>query len=906
MRKFIILLLVFVLLLVAPSAWRYFQFYKLSKPERTIPTAFNAESVQLVPTPSSTDFVDVPEVGDGLVLLDLSHDNAFTMEEIGALDGRLAQRGSELVPFTSGDLQTALRSVNAFVVITPLDSFTTDEIQAVTDFVERGGKLLMMGDPTRFNVSFEETDVSFELVYERDQIPLNSLANAFDIIFNGDYLYNTLENEGNFRNIILNSDGFGETAVTDGLEQVAFYGSHSLQIGQGATAVLRGDENTWSSATDRPGGLILAASSHDNNVLALGDIHFITEPYYTVFDNGRFISQISDFLTDNQQREYVLADFPYFFTQDINLIYTGSPELGPDAFDEIIQLQDAFRQAGQTLSVASEPTNNTDTLYLGLYNQAETVADFLASADINLIIDPPLEVEEMEDETEDETEEAEDEAVSEDESEEDDDAKADEEAEDADEPTESEEQSEIMRLVESEIGRVQMSGTALILFHEDGNDRSVIVLAASADGLESATARLLNLIPQDAEFVLGDCLLQTHMALCPTDVSNEEVEPELLTGGEVDEPEEEEDEEAEEDPAEEEEDEDDEGDEGDDEGDDEPADDIDAEPQGTIGLGETVEGELLDSEAHAWTFSDGPVTIDIVLDGDSDLDAILELYSADNELLESADNTFSGDSEELLNIEIEDDSDYIIVVRDFFTDGGSYTLTVSEASTSGEEEEEEEEEPDTNEEASVFIFIDDDGDALTSGFTSQEILEDAFSAFNPTVWVSSVDGPLSIEVMEGHSFLIWDSGDYEDPDGFFGEDVGIILEFLDSGADIIVTGSYPSFFSGSLTAELSEVEVFGTDPVLLDGLEDGQLITLAEPTEVVLSEVLIEDIEIDDGVSMLAWPADTEGEGTLVALAGVDSFSEQKTMFILMPVSLLPDEVLEPLLENIITWFGLN
>jgi hypothetical protein len=204
MIRRILYVFIFLLLLTVPLAVRYLYFYSFDRPERPVPQVYDPANVPgLVPTPASTDFTDSPEVGHGLVLLDQSHNNDFTLAEISYLDSRLAARGYELIPFNGGDLAGALRPVNALIVITPLEAFSLDEVRIVTGFVEKGGRLLMIGDPTRFLFGFEEDAFSFTVTIDNDEIPLNSLANAFDVIYQGDYLYNTTESEGNYRNIIL-------------------------------------------------------------------------------------------------------------------------------------------------------------------------------------------------------------------------------------------------------------------------------------------------------------------------------------------------------------------------------------------------------------------------------------------------------------------------------------------------------------------------------------------------------------------------------------------------------------------------------------------------------------------------------------------------------------------------------
>ncbi|UCG24003.1 MAG: hypothetical protein JSW55_18035 [Chloroflexota bacterium] len=646
---YFIYLVVFVVLLLLPSALRYLRYYGLDGVERQEPPVYEPASVPArVPTPAAGDFVDDPEVGHGWVLLDAAHDNRFELAEISYLDSRLAARGYELRTYKEGDLATALRPVSAFVTIAPMAAYDEEQILALTDFVERGGRLLLVGDPTRFELIFEEEEDfdPFSYSIDSDDIALNSLANAFDLVFNGDYLYNTVDNEGNFQNIVLDQDGMADSALTEGLEQLAFYGSHSSQAGPDGRPLLSADDDTWSSATDRSGGLALGALGADDRVLALGDIEFLSEPYYTVYDNSRFISQMADFLT-GAERDFVLTDFPFFYGDEIDLVYTGDPELGPNAFDEVVGLQEALGRSGRQLSLVDEPGDQASVLYAGLYNQSEELADILETAGVTLIIDPPVETEPAAD---DEPTEEEDGAGSE-----------------TDESSAGEEEEKTRRIT-SDLGDVQMAGTALILFVEEGESRQVIVLAASAEGLDNTLDRLIRLGPLAAEPALDDCLVQDDMALCPTGVADEIVEAELVTS---DLPEEEptaatppSEEPAPEEP--------------------EPeatpagpgASDLDAEILGPIFLGDSIDETLDEDQAHGWLFAGGPAVVNIILQAGDDMDGVLELYDADGGLLAAADSAFEGEEERLDLIDFEAEQVYTIVVRDFFNDGGSYTLNL--------------------------------------------------------------------------------------------------------------------------------------------------------------------------------------------------------------------------------------
>ena len=875
MRKAIILLVLFLVLLVAPTGLRYWQFYGVGGgEERPSVPEFDPASIQAVPTPLSAEFVDAPEMGDGLVLLDEAHRNQFDLDDISYLDGRLAARGYELLSFTNGDLAAALRPVSAFVVIAPLDTFDTAELQAIDNFVARGGHLLLVGDPTRYNIDFEETDFDFIVTFETDRIPLNSVANGFDIIYNGDYLYNTIENEGNFRNIILAD--FAEDRLTDGLEQVAFYGSHSLQLGSEVEPLLMANDDTWSSATDRPGGLTVAALGGDGRVLALGDIQFMTEPYHTVFDNGRFIAQIADFLTEEEpvRREFELSDFPYFYDHPVDLVYTGNPELGPDAFDEIIDLQNAFRDVGQKLSLTAVADDDHDTLYLGLYNQSADVAEILASAGISLTIDPPVLTEaEL--------------RLLEDEADPDEEPTAEEELD--------EEEIDSTQLIQSQFGNVQMSGTALILLDESNDQRRVVVLAASKDGLENAIGRLLNNIPLDADFSYADCLMEPTFALCPSNVADEEVEAELLTGGtpvtEEGEPAEDPDEEG------------DTGDETDDSGDESDLGGFeDTIEQGFVALGETVEAEIGEDERHIWLFADGPAVIDLVAEG-SDLDLVMEIYNPQGQLLESVDSGFAGDGESFFGLEVEE-GEYSILLRDFFGAPGAYSLTVTESEGDGDDV------GSAGGDGRVFVFADNDGQPLASGFTSFDAFTTLLSDnYEVTTWIATEDGPLDLDTLLEHDLVIWDSGDYQDLDGFFGEDTAVIIEYIDAGGSLFITGLAPTFLGGldeSNLSSISDVEIVGDNPALLDNLTAGDIIELDDTYEGVISDLFASDDEEGLTAFFLRGPDSGESGGLAGAAIIEEEFDDRKTILLLFPFISLPEDVQEILLTNLMNWYGLG
>lgn len=247
-----------------------------------------------VPSAPTAEFSDTFEKGEGTVLIDLAHYNAFAKEELNVLILRLVSRGLTVKFFTErDDLEEELLGEkeeeenkneplaekeeklkpNAFIVISPREEFSKDATDNVTEFVNRGGKLLLIADPTR-----------------RSQI--NSLSLQFGLIFESDYLYNMKENDANYRNIFLTE--FKENKLTKGLKKIALYTAGSISSAESGLAFV--GQNTFSNLLTSRQKLSPVALAEESKVLAIYDLTFMTEPHNGILDNNQFISNIADWL----------------------------------------------------------------------------------------------------------------------------------------------------------------------------------------------------------------------------------------------------------------------------------------------------------------------------------------------------------------------------------------------------------------------------------------------------------------------------------------------------------------------------------------------------------------------------------------------------------------------------------
>ncbi len=942
-RRTLSFLILFLVLLALPIALRYASFYTGRFPQREVGRP-ELDQIQ-VPTPPAAQYADESvSPGDGVVVVDMAHQNRVEMAELNVLAGRLAARGHQLVEWTDGSLEEALLEASALIVVVPLESYDEDDVAAVQEFVDSGGRLLLIGDPTRYNYVVD--DWGWITGIDSDAGYLNSLSAPFGITFVDDYLYNVSDNEGNYRNIRLSD--WSESALTEGLDSVVFYAAHSLGVAEEGALILA-DKDTWSSATDRAGGLVVAAQTMEGQVLALGDLTFMTEPYHTVRDNNRLIASVADFLA-GAERAYDLFDFPLSFGAKVAFVFTNDPELGPAQLQLVDEYEQIFEEHGRVLVLADEPDTRTDTILAGIYSQAGPITDTLSELNVTLLYTPTVAIEESEEaEGAEETETSEDSGA------------AGESAAEEVEQTEPEGQ-----VIVEGLGSYDMSGIGLLAFRSENEQQLLVVLAASQEGL----ANLLGRLP-DRDF--DDCVQAGSITLCPSGVAAEEIEPSwepLEAKPEETEPEEEP-----------------EGDGGED------------GVTGELAYGDTVSDELEPEEDHLWRFegTEGDFVTILVETTSSDMDLVLELEDADGTVLTTADDNLSGESEEISNYELPDTGEYHVRVSDFWDEGGPYTLSlekgtgeteedqtatgviafgetvegtleedqkaiwtfsaeaeqavtivaqpdeesdlslelkdadgvtleVSDSGYSGEEERIEGILPATgdyqivvkefwNEAATytltlseggeggilggsgILVVSADTGTPMGEGLTGASLIYDILSLdYDVTLWTLSEDGEIPIEEMENYRLVIWCSGDYQGGEDF------VLFDYLFSGGSLMVTGAYPIFFEGEEAALLRDLEVSSVASDLTAGFTPGEVIELTGETEA----AVFDSTEDEEGLVPVFLRGPTSEVAGDVVAAGLDDEQEAvRALVVGFPFYVISDEVQVQLMANIMTWFEL-
>lgn len=432
-----------VALFLLPILARYFwmnAFPFIYQPDVTTP---NFEQAFVPEPPSASAPVSLPQAGQAtgqVVLIDFAHSNQFLINEIEPLTRALTSRGAITEIHTGEEmLEKKLRYVSAYIILSPLSLFSADEIRTVERFVANGGRLLVFTDPTRgmafFDYSYPDIDSA------------NLLLSSTGIAFSGDYLYNQSDNEGNFRNVKFTQ--FSEHPLTEKLATVVLYGTHSVSTGNGTT-LLPASPKTLSSLTDKGGNLAGMVLSADGNVLAAGDFTFMTTPFFSIADNAQLVERIAEFALSGE-RQPNLANFPYLFQGQVNLVPLGETQLTSSLLAQISYLQGIFKQQNVQLVVSADkgPTNN---IQIGTYEESEDILSIIKKLDIEI-----------------------------------------------------DESYEFVTL--PDIGKVNLSGTGALLLESNEKGNTLIMLADSSGNLEI-------LLSMFYEGELNGCVVQDNLGIC--------------------------------------------------------------------------------------------------------------------------------------------------------------------------------------------------------------------------------------------------------------------------------------------------------------------------------------------------------------------------------------------------------
>lgn len=204
------------------------------------------------------------------VLVDQGHNQRFLIEEKGELQlsgfaDIIRDSGSQVVASKKPLSDENLKDKAALVISGPFEALHPEEVEAVTRFVEQGGRLAVMlhiGSPLSGLLARLDLDHSNAVLYERR---------------------NVIETHNNFRVTEL-----AASSLFAGLSQFSVYGCWALDAGKGATAIAKTSSEAW-------------ADLDGNKALTKGDaVGSFTVAVSGTFGAGSFVVFGDDALFQNR------------------------------------------------------------------------------------------------------------------------------------------------------------------------------------------------------------------------------------------------------------------------------------------------------------------------------------------------------------------------------------------------------------------------------------------------------------------------------------------------------------------------------------------------------------------------------------------------------------------------------
>ncbi len=257
----------------------------LSAAETQTNPAFQPGTTVETPLASSGELDPSVAAADrgGVVLIDRGHSNGVDRTAIGPLLKGLIEVEHTVRFHESGDdLDDQLSDATAFVTMTPGEEFDQSDVEAVTDFTDRGGRVLVVGEPNRIQAQ--------GVFAQRRSDGLTAIGGAFGLSFDTRYLYNMETNDGNYKNVIAEP---GPEAGLDGVNRTVVYTGTAVTAPMGTDLLVSKAETHLSN-----GGPVgrYAVAVETGEVIALGDSDILRDSRYTVADNEAFLAYVVEFL----------------------------------------------------------------------------------------------------------------------------------------------------------------------------------------------------------------------------------------------------------------------------------------------------------------------------------------------------------------------------------------------------------------------------------------------------------------------------------------------------------------------------------------------------------------------------------------------------------------------------------
>ncbi len=200
-----------------------------------------------------------------------------------------------------------------------VSDYTDEEIEALAEFADDGGSILLLTEP-------EQSFVGGSGIVE--------LQNELDVAAQSGYVYNLETNDLNYQRIFV--EPRGTTSLTDGVDRAVFDTAQPVITESGAdvlTPIAGSELSTTRAPTDS------AVMVQQDNVVVAGDSDFISPENVLRADNDELVGNIADFLVSgdvetSEQDETDETDEDIEADEDVMIVGPGDqPVFEPQALE---------------------------------------------------------------------------------------------------------------------------------------------------------------------------------------------------------------------------------------------------------------------------------------------------------------------------------------------------------------------------------------------------------------------------------------------------------------------------------------------------------------------------------------------------------------------------------------------
>lgn len=235
---------------------------------------------------------------NGEVVIDASASNRFERADIQPMIVAINSVGYDATVDDSVDFDEKLDDAEALVIIDPGSEYTTRQLNDIEEFLDNGGRVVVLGEPNRVNLRVSLFGSSIQTT-ESD---LTSFENRFNLQFNTEYVYDQDRNDGNFRRPIVSPHEDGKISPSntlDDADNIVMYTPTEVRSTSDGEPVLVTSSSAKQSGQDSEASRTVAV--RDGNLLAIGDSSFIGAERKNVGDNDVFLAAIIEFLISEEQ-----------------------------------------------------------------------------------------------------------------------------------------------------------------------------------------------------------------------------------------------------------------------------------------------------------------------------------------------------------------------------------------------------------------------------------------------------------------------------------------------------------------------------------------------------------------------------------------------------------------------------